>query len=77
MKISVICKLSDGMAYDFLRPLIDIDEISHISVFRDHPSKNNSKLKYINSQESQLFKKSNILFGLKQNLEFIRAKKEI
>ncbi len=38
---------------------------------------NNSKLKYINSQESQLFKKSNILFGLKQNLEFIRAKKEI
>ena len=38
---------------------------------------NNSKIKYINSQESQLFKKSNILFGLKQNLDFIRAKKEI
>ncbi len=37
----------------------------------------NSKIKYINSQESQFFKKSNILFGLKQNLEFIRAKKEI
>lgn len=38
---------------------------------------NNSKIKYINSQESQFFKKSNILFGLKQNLNFIRAKKEI
>ena len=38
---------------------------------------NNSKIKYINSQESQFFKKSNILFGLKQNLDFIRAKKEI
>ena len=37
----------------------------------------NSKIKYINSQESQFFKKSNILFGLKQNLDFIRAKKEI
>jgi len=38
---------------------------------------NNSKIKYINSQESQFFKKSNILFGLKQNLDFIRAKKEV
>ena len=38
---------------------------------------NNSKIKYINSQESQFFKKSEILFGLKQNLDFIRAEKEI
>lgn len=37
----------------------------------------NSKIKYINSQDSKFFKKSNILFGLKQNLNFIRAKKEI
>ena len=28
---------------------------------------NNSKIKYINSQESEIFKKSEILFGLKQN----------
>ena len=38
---------------------------------------NNSKLKYINSQESNIFKKSNILFGLKQNLDSIRSMKEI
>ena len=38
---------------------------------------NNSKIKYINSQESEFFKKSDILFGLKQNLDFIRAEKEI
>ena len=38
---------------------------------------NNSKIKYINSQESIIFKKSNILFGLKQNLDFIKRLKEI
>ena len=37
---------------------------------------NNSKIKYINSGKP-VFQKSNILFGLKQNLDFIRAKKEI
>ena len=35
------------------------------------------KLKYINSQESNIFKKSNILFGLKQNIDSIRSLKEI
>ena len=33
---------------------------------------NNSKIKYINSQESEIFKKSEILYGLKQNRENIR-----
>jgi len=37
----------------------------------------NSKIKYINSQENPIFKKSQILFGLLQNLEHIRSKKEI
>ena len=38
---------------------------------------NNSKIKYINSQESEIFKKSEILFGLTQNLDQIRENKEI
>ncbi len=38
---------------------------------------NNSKIKYINSQESNIFKKSNILYGLKQNSEYIRKYKEV
>ncbi len=37
----------------------------------------NSKIKYINSQENIVFKKSQILYGLKQNLENIRENKEI
>lgn len=36
-----------------------------------------SKIKYINSQDSEIFKKSKILFGFKQNIKFIRAQKEI
>ena len=38
---------------------------------------NNSKIKYINSQESQIFRKSEILYGLKQNNESIRKNKTI
>ena len=38
---------------------------------------NRSKIKYINSQESEIFKKSEILFGLKQNNETIRKNKII
>ena len=38
---------------------------------------NNSKIKYINSQESAIFKKSEILFGLKQNNENIKKNKNI
>ena len=38
---------------------------------------NNSKIKYINSQESEIFKKSEILYGLKQNRENIRKNKTI
>ena len=38
---------------------------------------NNSKIKYINSQESEIFKKSEILFGLTQNINEIRESKEI
>ena len=37
----------------------------------------NSKIKYINSQENLIFKKSQILFGLNENIEFIRKKNEI
>ena len=37
----------------------------------------NSKIKYINSQDSEIFKKSEILFGLKQNQESIRKNKII
>ena len=37
----------------------------------------NSKIKYINSQESLVFKKSQLLYGLKENLEYIRIEKEI
>ncbi len=37
----------------------------------------NSKIKYINSQENLVFKKSEILFGLSQNLEQIRNQKNI
>ena len=55
-------------------PIFDYDE--KIVGFGGR-SINKSKIKYINSQESQFFKKSNILFGLKQNLDFIRANKEI
>jgi len=36
-----------------------------------------SKIKYINSQESLVFKKSQMLFGLQQNLEFIRKEKQL
>ena len=36
-----------------------------------------SKIKYINSQESSVFKKSQLLYGLKENLEHIRSEKEI
>ena len=36
-----------------------------------------SKIKYINSQESSIFKKSEILFGLTQNHEVIKKNKEI
>ncbi len=36
-----------------------------------------AKIKYINSQESDIFKKSNVLYGLKQNIDFIRERKEI
>ncbi len=36
-----------------------------------------SKIKYINSQESSIFKKSEILFGLTQNQEIIKKKKEL
>ena len=36
-----------------------------------------TKIKYINSQESDIFKKSNILYGLKQNIETIRRMKEL
>ena len=37
----------------------------------------NSKIKYINSQESEIFKKSELLFGFKQNSEVIRKEKKI
>tara|TARA_B100000579_G_scaffold435880_1_gene460285 strand:- start:1361 stop:3121 length:1761 start_codon:yes stop_codon:yes gene_type:complete len=37
----------------------------------------NPKIKYINSQESEIFKKSNILYGLKQNMDLIRKNKEV
>ena len=37
----------------------------------------NSKIKYINSQESLVFKKGQLLYGLKQNLEHIRSEKEL
>ena len=37
----------------------------------------NSRIKYINSQESQIFKKSELLFGFKQNSEVIRKEKKI
>ncbi len=36
-----------------------------------------SKIKYINSQESLVFKKSQLLYGLRENLEHIRSEKEI
>ncbi len=36
-----------------------------------------SKIKYINSQESSIFKKSEILFGLNQNHEVIKKNKEL
>ncbi len=36
-----------------------------------------SKIKYINSQESSIFKKSEILFGLTQNYEVIKKNKEV
>ncbi|MAI59578.1 MAG: DNA primase [Rickettsiales bacterium] len=36
-----------------------------------------SKIKYINSQESSIFKKSEILFGLTQNYEVIKKNKEL
>ncbi len=38
---------------------------------------NESKIKYINSQESDIFKKGDILFGLKQNYDYIRKFREI
>ncbi len=38
---------------------------------------NESKIKYINSQESDVFKKGDTLFGLKQNFDHIRKLKEI
>lgn len=37
----------------------------------------NSKIKYINSQENLIFKKSQILFGLNENIETIRNTNEI
>lgn len=37
----------------------------------------NSKIKYINSPEDIIFKKSENLYGLKQNIENIKVKKEI
>ena len=37
----------------------------------------NSKIKYINSQENIIFKKSQILYGLRQNQTQIREEKEI
>ncbi len=37
----------------------------------------NSKIKYINSQESLVFKKSQLLYGLKENLLHIRSEKEL
>ena len=36
-----------------------------------------SKIKYINSQESEIFKKSEILYGLTQNISEIRQSKQI
>ena len=36
-----------------------------------------SKIKYINSQENPVFKKSNVLFGLRENLDKIRKEKEV
>ncbi len=36
-----------------------------------------AKIKYINSQESLVFKKSQLLYGLKENLAHIRSEKEI
>ena len=36
-----------------------------------------SKIKYINSQESSIFKKSEILFGLTQNYEVIKKNREL
>ena len=38
---------------------------------------NNSKIKYINSPESIFFKKSDNLFGFKQNLDSIKSSKEM
>ena len=38
---------------------------------------NNSKIKYINSQENRIFKKSEILFGFEQNKDVIRKSNKI
>ena len=37
----------------------------------------NSRIKYINSQESEIFKKSELLYGFKQNSEVIKKEKKI
>ena len=46
MKISVNCKLDNQGVYDFLRPLSDLDRISHLNIFRDFHGYKYDKLYY-------------------------------
>jgi glycosyltransferase involved in cell wall biosynthesis len=46
MRISVTCKLDDIGAYDFLRPIADIEKVTEIKVFRDTAAIPGEKIKY-------------------------------
>ena len=68
MKISVNCKLDNQGVYDFLRPLADLDTISHLYIFRDSCGYKYEKLYY----HSPKYNKNTIITQLSKVILMVR-----
>ena len=83
MKISVNCKLDYAGTYGFIKPIADIEAISHIDVFRDSPAQSCVKVKYHlsfnrrNGYLSQFSKLIKMFLILNKNYKFVLGIYEI
>ncbi len=55
MNIKLTCKLYNNDAFYFVKPIIDINKVENIYVYRDNAGLGNSKIKYIISKLNRTF----------------------
>ena len=79
MNSNLLLKTDDNDWIDFFRNRVTVailDENSNIVGFSGRSLHENSKSKYINSRDSEVFNKSNILYGLDRASENIKLKSQ-